>query len=78
MYALLARKLLKSKCIKALEECIRRFPEHYKSYYRLSNHYFRSKLDKDVEKARKLLIESGGLFADRTNKNFFGVSLIIL
>jgi len=71
---MIARKTLTEKCIRALEECKQRFPEHYKTFYRLSHHYFRSKLDRDVERARKLLIEADGLFADRTNKNFFGVS----
>ena len=68
----LARRKIAEKCIQSLDECKKRFPEHYKTFYRLSHHYFRSKLDRDDEKARKLLIDEGGLFADRTNKNFFG------
>ncbi|XP_065224975.1 calcineurin-binding protein cabin-1-like isoform X2 [Planococcus citri] len=65
------QKTLTSKCLAALNECICRFPEHYKSYYRLANHYFRSKHDKDIEKARKYLLIDGGLFADRKTSNFF-------
>lgn len=73
-----ARALLTDRCIAALEECVRRFPEHYKSYYRLANHYFRSKKYKNIEKARKYLLEDGGLFADRKASNFFSVRTTIM
>ncbi|KAK7595247.1 hypothetical protein V9T40_013072 [Parthenolecanium corni] len=71
-FIFIARRLLMSACIRALEECARRFPEHYKSFYRLAHHYFRLKLDKNIDAARKLLTEDGVLFADCTSKNFFG------
>ncbi|XP_054272503.1 calcineurin-binding protein cabin-1-like [Macrosteles quadrilineatus] len=63
--------LLTTACLEALEECVRRFPEHYKSLYRLAHFYFRSKLRRNVDKARQLLLSEGGLFASRRHSNFF-------
>lgn len=63
-----------TRCIQALEECVRRFPEHYKSLYRMAHFYFRSKYSRDVAKVHKLLLNEGGLFADRKPANFFNVS----
>ncbi|CAD7086420.1 unnamed protein product [Hermetia illucens] len=68
-------------CVRNLEECVTRFSEHYKSIYRLVNHYLRApeKL-RDMEMCKNLLLGSYvtklgnqimGLFADRKNNNFF-------
>uniref|UniRef100_A0A1B6F531 Uncharacterized protein n=1 Tax=Cuerna arida TaxID=1464854 RepID=A0A1B6F531_9HEMI len=65
------QEYLTTACLDALEECAQRFPEHYKSLYRLAHFYFRSKLRRNVEKARQLLLGEKGLFADRKPSNFF-------
>lgn len=66
-------------CIKNLEECVSRFPEHYKSIYRLVHHF--SNIGDSIEKCKQLLLSSnykttlgnsiGGLFSERKNNNFF-------
>ncbi|ETN63580.1 hypothetical protein AND_004696 [Anopheles darlingi] len=68
-------------CIKNLEECITRFPEHYKSMYRLVHHYMHAPGDtKSFDKARQLLLGNyrttlgthiPGLFTERKTTNFF-------
>ncbi|XP_076756592.1 calcineurin-binding protein cabin-1 isoform X1 [Xylocopa sonorina] len=69
-------------CLAGLEQCILRFSEHYKSFYRLSHFFFNNKTAKDVTKCRNLLLDSyncqfypgesfQGLFADRKTNNFF-------
>ncbi|KAF7992530.1 hypothetical protein HCN44_004874 [Aphidius gifuensis] len=68
--------------IAGLEQCVLRFPEHYKSIYRICHYYFNSKTLKDNNKCRDLLLGTykcqyytgltfQGLFADRKNTNFF-------
>lgn len=71
-------------CIKNLEECITRFPEHYKSIYRLVQIYLNGPdRFKDVKKCNQLLLgtyttalgnQLQGLFTDRKNNNLFNVS----
>lgn len=71
-------------CIKNLEECITRYPEHYKSIYRLVLIYMNGpEKIKNVQKCNQLLMgtyttELGnqvqGLFTDRKNNNLFNVS----
>ena len=66
-------------CIKNLEECVSRFPEHYKSIYRLVHHFLN--IGDSIEKCKQLLLSSnykttlgnpiGGLFSERKNNNFF-------
>jgi calcineurin-binding protein cabin-1 len=66
-------------CVKNLEECVSRFPEHYKSIFRLVHHFLSEK--DGVEKSRKLLLTTEyktglgnsiqGLFSERKNNNFF-------
>lgn len=66
-------------CIKNLEECITRFPEHYKSIYRLIHHFLN--VGETLNRCRQLLLGSdykttlgnsiGGLFSERKNNNFF-------
>ncbi|KAL1456747.1 hypothetical protein WDU94_001451 [Cyamophila willieti] len=63
------KKEIVSYCASALEECHRRFPEHFKSLYRLAYHYYHSTSDRDVDKARSILLD--GLFRQRKQKNFF-------
>ncbi|KAJ6646406.1 Calcineurin-binding protein cabin-1 [Pseudolycoriella hygida] len=68
-------------CIKNLEECVTRFPEHYKSIYRLANIYLNATGKvKDLKKCKQLLIgtyttglsnQIQGLFAERKLNNFF-------
>ncbi|CAG7725832.1 unnamed protein product [Allacma fusca] len=70
--------LLISQCLSALEECIVRFPQHHKSYFRIS--YIYAILTKNNWKISKdYLLGSAstdkkrisGLFADRKTNNFF-------
>uniref|UniRef100_A0A8D8PYN5 Calcineurin-binding protein cabin-1 n=2 Tax=Cacopsylla melanoneura TaxID=428564 RepID=A0A8D8PYN5_9HEMI len=63
------KKEIISYCTTALEECHRRFPEHFKSLYRLAYHYYHSTSDRDVDKARSILLD--GLFRQRKQKDFF-------
>ncbi|KOX69063.1 Calcineurin-binding protein cabin-1 [Melipona quadrifasciata] len=76
-------------CLAGLEQCILRFPEHYKSFYRLSHFFFNNKTAKDIMKCRNLLLDSyncqfyrgenfQGLFADRKSTNFFNIIFPIL
>uniref|UniRef100_A0A182VXI8 C2 domain-containing protein n=1 Tax=Anopheles minimus TaxID=112268 RepID=A0A182VXI8_9DIPT len=68
-------------CIKNLEECITRFPEHYKSMYRLIHHFMHAPgTTKSFESARQLLLgtyrttlgnQIPGLFTERKTTNFF-------
>ncbi|XP_011308750.1 calcineurin-binding protein cabin-1 [Fopius arisanus] len=71
-----------SYCLAGLEQCVLRFPGHYKSIYRLSHFYFNNKSAKDNNKCRDLLLGTfkcqyhtgmtiQGLFADRKSTNFF-------
>ncbi|XP_008547464.1 calcineurin-binding protein cabin-1 [Microplitis demolitor] len=71
-----------SYCLAGLEQCVLRFPEHYKSIYRLCHFYFNHKTAKDNDKCRDLLLGTykcqyyadlsfQGLFADRKTTNFF-------
>lgn len=71
-------------CIKNLEECVTRFPEHYKSIYRLVLIYLNApERVKDVKKCQQLLMGTyttalgnpvQGLFSDRKTNNLFNVS----
>lgn len=63
-------------CLDALEGCAQRFPEHYKSLYRLAHFYFRSNQHRNVDKAWQLMLGEQGLFANRKHYNFFNVSNI--
>lgn len=66
-------------CIKNFEECISRFPEHYKSIYRLVYHFLN--INESLDRCRQLLLSSdykttlgnsvGGLYHERKNNNFF-------
>lgn len=68
-------------CIKNMEECVTRFPEHYKSVYRLAYHYMNAPgATKSLEKCSQLLLgqyktalgnQIPGLFTERRSNNFF-------
>ncbi|KAL6431043.1 hypothetical protein ACFW04_007057 [Cataglyphis niger] len=69
-------------CLAGLEQCILRFAEHHKSFYRLAHFFFNNKKAKDIVKCKDLLLRtyscqfySGqtfqGLFAERRSTNFF-------
>ncbi|XP_076277405.1 calcineurin-binding protein cabin-1 isoform X2 [Lasioglossum baleicum] len=69
-------------CLAGLEQCVLRFSEHYKSFYRLSHFFFNNKIARDITKCRNLLLDTyscqfylgesfQGLFADRKSTNFF-------
>lgn len=70
-------------CIKNLEECVTRFPEHFKSIFRLANHYLNGPTRlRDVNKCKQLLLGTytttlgnkvQGMFTDRKTNNFFNV-----
>lgn len=76
-------------CLAGLEQCVLRFPEHYKSIYRLCHYYFNNRAAKDNAKCRDLLLGTykcqnyagqtfQGLFADRKSTNFFNVSILFV
>nr|CAD7455843.1 unnamed protein product [Timema tahoe] len=73
---------LVQRCVWMLEECLSRFPQHYKCFYRLAHYYLNSKFHRDMTKCRQLLLGTHpigrphcdsvyGLFAHRKNSNFF-------
>lgn len=74
-------------CIKNLEECITRYPEHYKSIYRLAVIFMNGpEKIKNINKCNQLLLgtyttvlgnQVQGLFTDRKNNNLFNVRMVI-
>lgn len=69
-----------SMCLDNLEDCVSRFPQHYKALYRLAHYHFYYKKDKNVERCKDLMLGSflgrnnsrmQGLFCERKNSNFF-------
>ncbi|XP_029179074.1 calcineurin-binding protein cabin-1-like [Nylanderia fulva] len=69
-------------CLAGLEQCILRFAEHHKSFYRLAHFFFNNKKAKDIAKCKDLLLKAyncqfypgqtfQGLFAERRSTNFF-------
>jgi len=76
-------------CLAGLEQCILRFAEHHKSFYRLSHFFFNNKKAKNTVKCKDLLLGTytcqfypgqnfQGLFAERRSTNFFNVSIFII
>ncbi|XP_047656377.1 calcineurin-binding protein cabin-1 isoform X2 [Tachysurus fulvidraco] len=77
------RKVLVEMCVRALYLCLNRFPQHYKSLYRLAHLYACSKLHKNLQWARDVLLGSSvpwqqlkhmpaqGLFCERNKTNLF-------
>ncbi|KAK3540198.1 hypothetical protein QTP70_028388 [Hemibagrus guttatus] len=77
------RKVLVEMCVRALFLCLNRFPQHYKSLYRLAHLYACSKTHKNLQWARDVLLGSSvpwqqlkhmpaqGLFCERNKTNLF-------
>uniref|UniRef100_A0A669PZQ2 Calcineurin binding protein 1 n=1 Tax=Phasianus colchicus TaxID=9054 RepID=A0A669PZQ2_PHACC len=77
------RKFLTEQCVASFCLCLSRFPQHYKSLYRLAYLYTYSKTHKNLQWARDVLLGSGvpwqqlkhmpaqGLFCERNKTNFF-------
>ncbi|XP_060051228.1 calcineurin-binding protein cabin-1 isoform X2 [Erinaceus europaeus] len=77
------RQFLTEQCISSFRLCLSRFPQHYKSLYRLAFLYTYSKTHRNLQWARDVLLGSGipwqqlqhmpaqGLFCERNKTNFF-------
>ncbi|XP_061622399.1 calcineurin-binding protein cabin-1 isoform X2 [Phyllopteryx taeniolatus] len=77
------RKMLVEMCIRSLFLCLGRFPQHYKSLYRLAFFYSNSKTHQNLQWARDVLLGSSvpwqqqkhmpaqGLFCERNKTNLF-------
>ncbi|XP_037014616.2 calcineurin-binding protein cabin-1 isoform X2 [Artibeus jamaicensis] len=77
------RQFLTEQCIAAFRLCLSRFPQHYKSLYRLAFLYSYSKTHRNLQWARDVLLGSSipwqqlqhmpaqGLFCERNKTNFF-------
>ncbi|KAM4576045.1 calcineurin-binding protein cabin-1 isoform 2-T2 [Odontesthes bonariensis] len=77
------RHMLVEMCVHALFLCLSRFPQHYKSLYRLAFFYTNSKTHQNLQWARDVLLGSSvpwqqlkhmpaqGLFCERNKTNLF-------
>uniref|UniRef100_A0A3Q3K1P6 Calcineurin-binding protein cabin-1 n=1 Tax=Monopterus albus TaxID=43700 RepID=A0A3Q3K1P6_MONAL len=77
------RRMLVEMCVHALFRCLSRFPQHYKSLYRLAFFYTNSKTHQNLQWARDVLLGSSvpwqqlkhmpaqGLFCERNKTNLF-------
>ncbi|XP_029998584.1 calcineurin-binding protein cabin-1 isoform X1 [Sphaeramia orbicularis] len=77
------RRMLLEMCVRALFLCLSRFPQHYKSLYRLAFFYTNSKTHQNLQWARDVLLGSSvpwqqlkhmpaqGLFCERNKTNLF-------
>ncbi|XP_006901491.1 PREDICTED: calcineurin-binding protein cabin-1 [Elephantulus edwardii] len=77
------RQFLTEQCIASLRLCLSRFPQHYKSLYRLAFLYTYSETHRNPQWARDVLLGSSipwqrlqhmpaqGLFCERNKTNFF-------
>uniref|UniRef100_A0A8C9R310 Calcineurin-binding protein cabin-1 n=1 Tax=Scleropages formosus TaxID=113540 RepID=A0A8C9R310_SCLFO len=77
------RRLLVDMCVRALFLCLSRFPQHYKSLYRLAYLYANSSTHRNLQWARDVLLGSSvpwqqlkhmpaqGLFCERNKTNLF-------
>ncbi|XP_042618685.1 calcineurin-binding protein cabin-1-like isoform X5 [Cyprinus carpio] len=77
------RKTLVDVCVRSLFLCLSRYPQHYKSLYRLAHLYSYSKTHKNLQWARDVLLGSSvpwqqlkhmpaqGLFCERNKTNLF-------
>ncbi|XP_069817249.1 calcineurin-binding protein cabin-1 isoform X3 [Dendropsophus ebraccatus] len=79
------RKVLIEQCITSFKLCLSRFPQHYKSLYRLAYLYTHSHTHQNLQWARDVLLGSSipwqqlkhmpaqGLFYERNKTNFFNL-----
>ncbi|XP_028434344.1 calcineurin-binding protein cabin-1 isoform X3 [Perca flavescens] len=79
------RRMLVEMCVRALFLCLSRFPQHYKSLYRLAFFYTNSKTHQNLQWARDVLLGSSvpwqqlkhmpaqGLFCERNKTNLFNL-----
>ncbi|KAF7668316.1 hypothetical protein LDENG_00018520 [Lucifuga dentata] len=77
------RRMLVEMCVRGLFLCLGRFPQHYKSLYRLAFFYSNSKTHQNLQWARDVLLGSSvpwqqlkhmpaqGLFCERNKTNLF-------
>ncbi|XP_027890617.1 calcineurin-binding protein cabin-1 isoform X2 [Xiphophorus couchianus] len=77
------RRMLVEMCVRVLVLCLSRFPQHYKSLYRLAYFYTNSKTHQNLQWARDVLLGSSvpwqqlkhmpaqGLFCERNKTNLF-------
>ncbi|XP_057687849.1 calcineurin-binding protein cabin-1 isoform X2 [Corythoichthys intestinalis] len=77
------RRMLVEMCVRSLFLCLGRFPQHYKSLYRLAFFYSKSKTHQNLQWARDVLLGSSvpwqqqkhmpaqGLFCERNKTNLF-------
>ncbi|KAM9393412.1 calcineurin-binding protein cabin-1 isoform 2-T2 [Pholidichthys leucotaenia] len=77
------RRTLLDMCVRVLFLCLSRFPQHYKSLYRLASFYANSKTYQNLQWARDVLLGSSvpwqqlkhmpaqGLFCERNKTNLF-------
>uniref|UniRef100_A0A3B3UC71 Calcineurin-binding protein cabin-1 n=1 Tax=Poecilia latipinna TaxID=48699 RepID=A0A3B3UC71_9TELE len=77
------RRTLVEMCVRVLVLCLSRFPQHYKSLYRLAYFYTNSKTHQNLQWARDVLLGSSvpwqqlkhmpaqGLFCERNKTNLF-------
>ncbi|XP_056132022.1 calcineurin-binding protein cabin-1 [Lampris incognitus] len=77
------KRMLVELCVRALFLCLGRFPQHYKSLYRLAFFYATSKTHQNLQWARDVLLGSSipwqqlkhmpaqGLFCERNKTNLF-------
>uniref|UniRef100_A0A669CMA2 Calcineurin-binding protein cabin-1 n=1 Tax=Oreochromis niloticus TaxID=8128 RepID=A0A669CMA2_ORENI len=77
------KRMLVEMCVRALFLCLGRFPQHYKSLYRLAFFYANSKTHQNLQWARDVLLGSSvpwqqlkhmpaqGLFCERNKTNLF-------
>uniref|UniRef100_A0A3P8WKI3 Calcineurin binding protein 1 n=1 Tax=Cynoglossus semilaevis TaxID=244447 RepID=A0A3P8WKI3_CYNSE len=77
------RRMLVELCVRALFRCLGRFPQHYKSLYRLAYFYSNSRTHVNLQWARDVLLGSSipwqqlkhmpaqGLFCERNKTNLF-------
>ncbi|XP_061586396.1 calcineurin-binding protein cabin-1 isoform X2 [Cololabis saira] len=77
------RRMLVEMCVRALFLCLSRFPQHYKSLYRMAYFYSSSRSHQNLQWARDVLLGSSvpwqqlkhmpaqGLFCERNKTNLF-------
>ncbi|MED6265282.1 hypothetical protein CHARACLAT_023754 [Characodon lateralis] len=80
------KRMLVEMCVRALFLCLSRFPQHYKSLYRLAYFYTNSKTHQNLQWARDVLLgcsvpwqqlkhmPAQGLFCERNKTNLFNIS----